>query len=123
MISLEDRQALAQDIHIAHTAEARLKPACAMAGIELRTFQRWQASDGLVGASNPPIFSQLGVSTFNRWPVSIYIRRRQRPPVASSSSARWPRTDRGRTGTRAGRGQRTPLCGGATGAHYADAGG
>ena len=29
----------------------------------------------ITGASNPPIFSQLGVSTFNRWPVSIYIRR------------------------------------------------
>ncbi|MEN9358303.1 MAG: hypothetical protein RL695_2474 [Pseudomonadota bacterium] len=28
----------------------------------------------ITGASNPTIFSQFGVSIFNRWPVSIYIR-------------------------------------------------
>ena len=48
MIGLEDRQVLARDIHVAHAAGARLKPACAIAGIELRTLQRWQATDGLV---------------------------------------------------------------------------
>jgi len=31
----------------------------------------------ITGALNPPIFSQFGVSTFNRWSVSIYIRRWQ----------------------------------------------
>ena len=31
MIGLEDRQALARDIHVAHTAGARLKPAFAIA--------------------------------------------------------------------------------------------
>ena len=54
MIGLEDRQALARDIHVAHTAGARLKPACAMAGIELRTLQRWQATDGLVSGDRRP---------------------------------------------------------------------
>ena len=49
MIDLEDRQALARDIHVAHAAGARLKPACETAGIDLRTLQRWQAGDGLVG--------------------------------------------------------------------------
>ena len=54
MIGLEDRQALARDIHVAHTAGARLKPACAIAGIELRTLQRWQATDGLVSGDRRP---------------------------------------------------------------------
>lgn len=48
MIDLEDRQALAKDIHVAHSAGARLKPACEIAGIDLRTLQRWQAACGLV---------------------------------------------------------------------------
>lgn len=48
MIVLEDRQALARDIHVAHAARSQLKPACAMARIELPTLQRWQASPGLV---------------------------------------------------------------------------
>lgn len=48
MIGLEDRQALARDIHVAHAARSQLKTACAMARIELPTPQRWQASAGLV---------------------------------------------------------------------------
>jgi transposase InsO family protein len=44
MITLEDRQALARDIHAAHTAGARLDRACEVAGITLRTLQRWQAA-------------------------------------------------------------------------------
>jgi hypothetical protein len=43
MIGLEDRQALARDIHTAHTAGARVKPACAIVGIDLRTLERQQA--------------------------------------------------------------------------------
>ena len=54
MIVLEDRQALARDIHTAHTAGARLKLACEIAGIELRTLQRWKASEGLVGGDGRP---------------------------------------------------------------------
>ncbi len=54
MIGLEDRQALARDIHVAHAAGARLKPACEMAGINLRTLQRWQAGEGLVGGDRRP---------------------------------------------------------------------
>jgi hypothetical protein len=37
MIGLEDRQGLARDIDTAHAAGARLRPACDVAGIELRT--------------------------------------------------------------------------------------
>ena len=47
MIGLEDRQALAQDIEAAHAAGARLQPACEMAGIDVRTLQRWKGKDGL----------------------------------------------------------------------------
>ena len=54
MIGLEDRQALARDIHTAHTAGARLKLACETAGIELRTLQRWKAFDGLVRGDGRP---------------------------------------------------------------------
>ncbi len=54
MIGLEDRQALARDIHTAHTAGTRLKPACEIVGIDLRTLQRWQAADGLVSGDGRP---------------------------------------------------------------------
>ncbi len=43
MIGLEDRQNLTQDIAVARTAGARLRPACEVAGIDARTLQRWQA--------------------------------------------------------------------------------
>ena len=54
MIGLEDRQALARDIDIAHTAGARLKPACAIVGISVRTLQRWQATDGQIRGDGRP---------------------------------------------------------------------
>jgi transposase InsO family protein len=59
MIGLEDRQALAREIHTAHAAGARLQPACAVAGIDVRTLQRWKAcagltaGDGRTGAVRP----------------------------------------------------------------------
>lgn len=54
MIILEDRRSLARDIHAARVAGARLRPACEVAGIELRTLQRWQAKNGLaVGDGRP----------------------------------------------------------------------
>ena len=49
MIGLEDRQSLSQDIGAAHAAGARLHLACEIAGINLRTLQRWRrqfAGDG-----------------------------------------------------------------------------
>jgi putative transposase len=54
MIGLEDRQALARNIHAAHQAGARLRLACETAGIELRTLQRWQAADGLAKGDGRP---------------------------------------------------------------------
>ena len=54
MIGLEDRQSLARDIDVAHSAGARLHLACEIAGIDLRTLQRWKAHDGLVAGDGRP---------------------------------------------------------------------
>ena len=54
MIGLEDRQVLARDIDTAHATGARLRLACATAGIDLRTLQRWKALDGLVAGDGRP---------------------------------------------------------------------
>jgi transposase InsO family protein len=54
MTVLEDRRTLTQAIHTAHQAGARLDRACATAGIDVRTLQRWQAGSGLtVGDGRP----------------------------------------------------------------------
>jgi putative transposase len=50
----EDRQTLAAEIREACAAGARLAPACGLAGIDLRTFQRWRAGDGEVKADRRP---------------------------------------------------------------------
>lgn len=54
MIRLEDRQALSQNIYAAHAAGARLRPACQIAGIDVRTLQRWKAQQGLDAGDGRP---------------------------------------------------------------------
>ena len=54
MIGLEDRRSLAKDIATANTAGARLHLACNTAGINVRTLQRWKASNALVGGDGRP---------------------------------------------------------------------
>ena len=54
MIGLEDRQAWAQDIGIAHEAGARLRLACETVGIDVRTLQRWKAQEGLIKGDGRP---------------------------------------------------------------------
>lgn len=54
MIGLDDRQALARDIQTAHSAGARLRQACETAGIDIRTLQRWKASEGLRSGDGRP---------------------------------------------------------------------
>ena len=54
MIVLEDRQALARDIHAAHRAGARLRLACETAGIDRRTLQRWQSQRGEISPDRRP---------------------------------------------------------------------
>lgn len=53
MIRLEDRRRIVDAIDEAHTAGARLKPACRLAGIDLRTLQRWRAGGGVRGDGRP----------------------------------------------------------------------
>ena len=47
MISLEDRRIIAQHVEQAHRDGARLKAACALAGIDACTLQRWKSRAGL----------------------------------------------------------------------------
>lgn len=54
MIALDDRITLAQHIDTAHAAGARLRLACEVAGIDLRTLQRWTSSSGLVAGDGRP---------------------------------------------------------------------
>jgi len=54
MIVLEDRTTLSRDIDIAHAAGARLGKACEIAGIAVRTLQRWKAHEGLVSGDRRP---------------------------------------------------------------------
>ena len=54
MIGLEDRRQLSEDIEQAHRAGARLHLACELAGIDVRTLQRWKAQDGLVRGDGRP---------------------------------------------------------------------
>jgi putative transposase len=54
MIGLEDRRTLAQNIETAHQAGARLHLACDVAGIDVRTLQRWKAHEGLIQGDGRP---------------------------------------------------------------------
>ena len=54
MIGLEDHQSLSQEIGVAHAAGALLHLACEIAGIDLRTLQRWKAHEGLTAGDGRP---------------------------------------------------------------------
>ena len=54
MIGLEDRQRMARWIDLAHRDGARLHMACEIAGIDVRTLQRWKAQDGLQTCKTTP---------------------------------------------------------------------
>jgi len=54
MIGLEDRQDAARNILQAHSDGARLRLACEIVGIDLRTLQRWKAGEGLVSGDGRP---------------------------------------------------------------------
>jgi len=54
MIGLEDRQRIVHSIATAQAAGACLRPACEVAGICVRTFERWQANDGLAVGDRRP---------------------------------------------------------------------
>ena len=54
MIRLEDRQQMAAAIDQAHAAGARLKRACEVADIDVRTLQRWKVAGGLTHGDRRP---------------------------------------------------------------------
>jgi hypothetical protein len=54
MIPVEDRRSMTQMIEVAHRDGARLSQACEVAGIDLRTLQRWKAQDGLAKGDGRP---------------------------------------------------------------------
>ena len=54
MISLEDCQMIARSVEDAHSDGARLKYACAEAGITVRTLLRWKRCEGLEHADRRP---------------------------------------------------------------------
>lgn len=54
MICLEDRIVLARNIREAHQAGARLHLACQEAGIDVRTYQRWNGCHGLTLGDKRP---------------------------------------------------------------------
>jgi putative transposase len=58
MTDLEDRQTIADNIYEAHAAGARLAPACEVAGINLRTLQRWTDDANQVKADGRPTASR-----------------------------------------------------------------
>ena len=54
MTRLEDRRTLMDHIAQARAAGARLRPACAIARLDARTLQRWQAGEGLAKGDRRP---------------------------------------------------------------------
>lgn len=54
MIRLEDRRNLSQDIEQAQAGGARLDRACEIAGVDVRTLQRWKAGDGITVGDRRP---------------------------------------------------------------------
>ncbi len=53
MSVLEDRQRLIREVEQARAEGARLAPACAVVGIDPRTFQRWQDGGGVRADRRP----------------------------------------------------------------------
>lgn len=54
MIGLEDGRHMAQMIDMPHRDSARLCQACKLAGVDVRTPQRWKAQDGLTKGDRRP---------------------------------------------------------------------
>ena len=54
MIALENRREIAAHIEEAHAAGSRLVPACCLAGIDARTWQRWRREGGLTRGDKRP---------------------------------------------------------------------
>ena len=96
MTRLEDRQTLVDLIAETRASGSRQAPACALAGIDPRTFQRWRKQDGgdrrpdairpapshalteeervrIVEVSNEPRFAETPPGSFQCWPTKVSI--------------------------------------------------
>lgn len=54
MTPVEDRRRIAEAVEVAQQAGARLAVACELAGLSVRTLQRWRGEDGTVGTDGRP---------------------------------------------------------------------
>ena len=89
MIGLEDRQSLSQDIGVAHAAGARLHMACEIAGIDVRTLQRWRVHEGLaVGDGRPQALRPLPSHALSRAERAELVRVANEPRFAAVPPAR-----------------------------------
>jgi transposase InsO family protein len=79
MIRLEDRRTLVREISQAHANGARLAPACAVAGIDVRTWQRWQIHN-----ERSPVHPDQRQVRADRRPTAV----RPTPSYALSSAER-----------------------------------
>ena len=82
MIGLEDRQMKVRDIEVAQRAGARLDVACQVAGITLRTLQRWKLEDGLVRGDLRP-------ATLRPRPVHALTEAERHAVLAAANEARF----------------------------------
>lgn len=128
--------ALARDIEAAHVAGARLRPACEVAGIELRTQQRWKAHEGLSAGDGRPQAvrptpamrsARMGARRSWLWPTSrawptAAGRRRGSCPCWPTRACTWPASPL-RAGASCARAKRSPWTGqGASGEQAANGG-
>ncbi|MBB5411364.1 transposase InsO family protein [Paraburkholderia sp. HC6.4b] len=89
MIGLEDRQRLAREIESANRAGARLRLACEVAGIDVRTLQRWKAHQGLVkGDARPGAMRPLPAHTLSPQERANVLRVANEPRFADMPPAR-----------------------------------
>jgi putative transposase len=89
MIVLEDRRRLARDIHTARRAGARLRLACQIAGIDVRTLQRWEAHAGLiVGDARPHALRPIPAHALSEHERAQVLRVANEPRFASVPPAR-----------------------------------
>lgn len=82
MIGLEDRRMKVRNIEAAQHAGARLDAACKVAGITLRTLQRWKREDGLVCGDRRPV-------TLRPRPAHALTEAERRAVLAAANEARF----------------------------------
>jgi transposase InsO family protein len=89
MIGLEDRQRTARWIDEAHRDGARLDRACEIAGIDVRTLQRWKAHEGLrIGDRRPAAVRPTPAHALSEQERAAVLRVANEPRFADMPPAR-----------------------------------